>query len=60
MTHPISGSHLISMFSRDRSNSNYILTNEQSLWIEDTIKSVNLVLSKNPPEGEIFSKRAEH
>nr|XP_028593063.1 THO complex subunit 1 [Podarcis muralis] len=41
-------------------SSNYILTDEQSLWIEDTTKLVYQLLSENPPDGERFSKMVEH
>ncbi|OWK01846.1 THOC1, partial [Cervus elaphus hippelaphus] len=41
-------------------SSNYVLTDEQSLWIEDTTKSVYQLLSENPPDGERFSKMVEH
>uniref|UniRef100_A0A8D0GQD3 THO complex subunit 1 n=1 Tax=Sphenodon punctatus TaxID=8508 RepID=A0A8D0GQD3_SPHPU len=41
-------------------SSNYILTDEQSLWIEDTTKSVYQLLAENPPDGERFSKMVEH
>eukprot|EP00076_Gallus_gallus_P037531 XP_025003069.1 THO complex subunit 1 isoform X1 [Gallus gallus] len=37
-------------------SSNYVLTDEQSLWIEDTTKAVYQLLSENPPDGERFSK----
>ncbi|XP_062424110.1 THO complex subunit 1 isoform X2 [Rhea pennata] len=40
--------------------SNYVLTDEQSLWIEDTTKAVYQLLSENPPDGERFSKMVEH
>lgn len=40
-------------------SSNYVLTDEQSLWIEDTTKSVYQLLSENPPDGERFSKMVE-
>ncbi|KAM9223030.1 THO complex subunit 1 isoform 3-T3 [Leptosomus discolor] len=41
-------------------SSNYVLTDEQSLWIEDTTKAVYQLLSENPPDGERFSKMVEH
>ncbi|XP_074800624.1 THO complex subunit 1 isoform X1 [Natator depressus] len=41
-------------------SSNYVLTDEQSLWIEDTTKLVYQLLSENPPDGERFSKMVEH
>uniref|UniRef100_G1Q608 THO complex 1 n=1 Tax=Myotis lucifugus TaxID=59463 RepID=G1Q608_MYOLU len=41
-------------------SSNDVLTDEQSLWIEGTTKSVYQLLSENPPEGERFSKMVEH
>ncbi|CAO2593201.1 THO complex subunit 1 [Lemmus lemmus] len=36
------------------------LKGQQSLWIEDTTKSVYQLLSENPPDGERFSKMVEH
>uniref|UniRef100_A0A6I8S2Q1 THO complex 1 protein n=1 Tax=Xenopus tropicalis TaxID=8364 RepID=A0A6I8S2Q1_XENTR len=41
-------------------SSNYILLDEQSLWIEDTTKLVHQLLSETPPVGEKFSKTVEH
>ncbi|XP_060631128.2 THO complex subunit 1 [Anolis sagrei] len=41
-------------------SSNYVLTDEQSLWIEDTTKLVYQLLSENPPDGERFAKMVEH
>uniref|UniRef100_G1QF70 THO complex 1 n=1 Tax=Myotis lucifugus TaxID=59463 RepID=G1QF70_MYOLU len=41
-------------------SSNHVLTDEQSLWIEGTTKSVYQLLSENPPDGERFSKMVEH
>ncbi|XP_018121830.1 THO complex 1 protein L homeolog isoform X1 [Xenopus laevis] len=41
-------------------SSNYILLDEQSLWIEDTTKLVHQLLSEIPPDGEKFSKTVEH
>uniref|UniRef100_A0A670YMQ2 THO complex subunit 1 n=1 Tax=Pseudonaja textilis TaxID=8673 RepID=A0A670YMQ2_PSETE len=41
-------------------SSNFILTDEQSLWIEATTKQVYQLLSENPPDGKRFSKMVEH
>ncbi|XP_063155228.1 THO complex subunit 1 [Candoia aspera] len=41
-------------------SSNYILTDEQSLWIENTTVLVYQLLKENPPDGERFSKMVEH
>ncbi|XP_032078381.1 THO complex subunit 1 [Thamnophis elegans] len=41
-------------------SSNFILTDEQSLWIEATTKQVYQLLSENPPDGKMFSKMVEH
>ncbi|ETE63326.1 THO complex subunit 1, partial [Ophiophagus hannah] len=40
-------------------SSNFILTDEQSLWIEATTKQVYQLLSENPPDGKRFSKMVE-
>ncbi|KAG8442166.1 hypothetical protein GDO86_011097 [Hymenochirus boettgeri] len=39
---------------------NYVLLDEQSLWIEDTTKLVHQLLSETPPIGDKFSKMVEH
>ncbi|XP_048363365.1 THO complex subunit 1 [Sphaerodactylus townsendi] len=41
-------------------SSNFVLTDEQSLWIEDTTKLVYQLLSENPPDGERFSEMVAH
>ncbi|XP_040209977.1 THO complex subunit 1 isoform X2 [Rana temporaria] len=41
-------------------SSNYVLLDEQSLWIEDTTKNVHQLLRETPPDGEKFSKMVEH
>lgn len=41
-------------------SSNYVLLDEQSLWIEDTTKLVHQLLCETPPDGEKFSKTVEH
>ncbi|KAM8967565.1 THO complex subunit 1 isoform 2-T2 [Pelodytes ibericus] len=41
-------------------SSNYVLLDEQSLWIEDTTKAVYQLLSETPPIGDKFSKMMEH
>ncbi|KAM4705589.1 THO complex subunit 1 isoform 2-T2 [Rhinophrynus dorsalis] len=41
-------------------SSNYVLLDEQSLWIEDTTKLVHQLLSETPPIGDKFSKMVEH
>ncbi|CAI9589834.1 unnamed protein product [Staurois parvus] len=41
-------------------SSNYVLLDEQSLWIEDTTKLVHQLLCEIPPDGEKFSKMVEH
>ncbi|XP_072267444.1 THO complex subunit 1 [Pyxicephalus adspersus] len=41
-------------------SSNYVLLDEQSLWIEDTTKLVHQLLCETPPDGEKFSKMVEH
>ncbi|XP_078460926.1 THO complex subunit 1 isoform X1 [Lampetra planeri] len=41
-------------------SSTSVLTDEQSLWIEDTIKHVFQLLKETPPEGDKFSKAIEH
>ncbi|XP_053570941.1 THO complex subunit 1 [Bombina bombina] len=41
-------------------SSNYILLDEQSLWIEDTTKLVHQLLSETPSAGDKFSKMVEH
>ncbi|XP_032875528.1 THO complex subunit 1 isoform X2 [Amblyraja radiata] len=37
-----------------------VLTDEQSLWIEDTTKAVYQLLKETPPDGEKFSRMVEH
>ncbi|XP_078253437.1 THO complex subunit 1 isoform X2 [Rhinoraja longicauda] len=37
-----------------------VLTDEQSLWIEDTTKAVYQLLKETPPDGEKFSCMVEH
>ncbi|XP_077126442.1 THO complex subunit 1 [Ranitomeya variabilis] len=41
-------------------SSNYILLEEQSLWIEETTKLVHQLLGEIPPAGDKFSKMVEH
>ncbi|XP_053323042.1 THO complex subunit 1 isoform X4 [Spea bombifrons] len=41
-------------------SSNYVLLDEQSIWIEDTTKIVYQLLSEIPPDGDKFSKMVEH
>lgn len=41
-------------------SSNYVLLDEQSLWIEDTTKLVHQLLSETPHCGDKFSKTVEH
>nr|XP_033789826.1 THO complex subunit 1 isoform X2 [Geotrypetes seraphini] len=41
-------------------SSNYVLLDEQSLWIEDTTKLVHQLLCETPPVGDRFSKMIEH
>ncbi|KAM4689599.1 THO complex subunit 1 [Discoglossus pictus] len=41
-------------------SSNYVLLDEQSLWIEDTTKHVHQLLCETPPIGDKFSKMVEH
>ncbi|XP_018424259.1 PREDICTED: THO complex subunit 1 [Nanorana parkeri] len=41
-------------------SSNYVLLDEQSLWIEDTTKLVHQLLCETPCDGEKFSKMVEH
>ncbi|KAM5156600.1 THO complex subunit 1 [Mantella aurantiaca] len=41
-------------------SSNYVLLDEQSLYIEDTTKLVHQLLCETPPDGEKFSKMVEH
>ncbi|XP_043921173.1 THO complex subunit 1 [Protopterus annectens] len=41
-------------------SSNCILTDEQSLWIEDTLKLVYQLLKETPPDGDKFAKTIEH
>ncbi|XP_029446959.1 THO complex subunit 1 [Rhinatrema bivittatum] len=41
-------------------SSNYVLLDEQSLWIEDTTKLVHQLLCETPPVGDKFSKMIEH
>ncbi|XP_072323978.1 THO complex subunit 1 isoform X2 [Scyliorhinus torazame] len=37
-----------------------VLTDEQSLWIEDTTKAVYQLFKETPPDGEKFSSMVEH
>ncbi|XP_055490152.1 THO complex subunit 1 isoform X2 [Leucoraja erinacea] len=37
-----------------------VLTDEQSLWIEDTTKAVYQLLKETPPDGDKFSRMVEH
>ncbi|XP_078396738.1 THO complex subunit 1 isoform X2 [Cetorhinus maximus] len=37
-----------------------VLTDEQSLWIEDTTKAVYQLFKETPPDGENFSSMVEH
>ncbi|KAM9308346.1 THO complex subunit 1 [Gastrophryne carolinensis] len=41
-------------------SSNYVLLDDQSLWIEDTTKVIHQLLCETPPDGERFSKMVEH
>ncbi|CAJ0928819.1 unnamed protein product [Ranitomeya imitator] len=41
-------------------SSNYVLLEEQSLWIEETTKLVHQLLGEIPPAGDKFSKMVEH
>ncbi|XP_063779639.1 THO complex subunit 1 [Pseudophryne corroboree] len=41
-------------------SSNYVLLDEQSLWIEDTTKLVHQLLCETPPTGDKFSNMVEH
>ncbi|XP_063307570.1 THO complex subunit 1 isoform X1 [Pelobates fuscus] len=41
-------------------SSNYVLLDEQSLWIEDTTKLVHQLLCETPSVGDKFSKMVEH
>ncbi|XP_005995775.1 THO complex subunit 1 [Latimeria chalumnae] len=41
-------------------SSNCVLTDEQSLWIEDTTKTVYQLLKETPPDGEKFASVVEH
>eukprot|EP00062_Callorhinchus_milii_P015532 gi/632965882/ref/XP_007899112.1/ PREDICTED: THO complex subunit 1 isoform X2 [Callorhinchus milii] len=37
-----------------------VLTDEQTLWIEDTTKGVHQLLKETPPDGDKFSSMVEH
>ncbi|KAM4028015.1 THO complex subunit 1 isoform 1-T1 [Anomaloglossus baeobatrachus] len=41
-------------------SSNYVLLEEQSIWIEETTKLVHQLLCETPPAGDKFSKMVEH
>ncbi|XP_060680356.1 THO complex subunit 1 isoform X2 [Hemiscyllium ocellatum] len=41
-------------------SSSCVLTDEQSLWIEDTTKAVYQLFKETPPDGEKFSSMVEH
>ncbi|CAE1172265.1 THOC1 [Acanthosepion pharaonis] len=41
-------------------NANYVLTEDQNVWLKTTEEKVYLLLKETPPDGEIFAKSIQH